>query len=450
MRSSTAGRDSPLSSSPSLNGSGSWSRVDVSTMRRTPSSISLVKPMTAPGGGSSISTSSSVSAISSSSSSSPSSPPRGSHSSPQPVVPSLALPDGGHASAAKQAGSPPAFVPASPSSLSMAMAASSSLRSSTSGTSSAADAHVAAASPHRMASPRHQQQHQHHHHQQPGFGASELARRALLSSADLVAAPELTSGARAGLSSSSNPSSLASSLSYSTSGLTDRMMALDGSSASGGWGEYHTLDALRIRKLAVDNLPRSAPLRSATRLLALLLKHQDRLFKVNQHDQVPEPLYALFEHLTNNGLAVEDLFAFQISRVKVEPLYHLVMYKGMSLSNETNIHLVSEILRLALERLPRRPFHFARFEPPRSFDELEGDEAGSVKLAEEVLGRVDAVERQIAGQVVGLVGHLVSMAEVNGANEELLLHVFAPLLVDGKWLAYRKPPAVKLREPFVV
>ncbi len=28
------------------------------------------------------------------------------------------------------------------------------------------------------------------------------------------------------------------------------------------------------------------------------------------------------------GLAVEDLFAFQISRVKVEPLYHLVMYKG--------------------------------------------------------------------------------------------------------------------------
>jgi hypothetical protein len=194
-----------------------------------------------------------------------------------------------------------------------------------------------------MASPRHQQQHHHHHQQQqqqPGFGASELARRALLSSADLVAAPELTSGGRAGLSSSSNPSSLASSLSYSTSGLTDRMMALDGSSASGGWGEYHTLDALRIRKLAVDNLPRSAPLRSATRLLALLLKHQDRLFKVprtharthahapphtwnsqrqirknsglthptnqpidqvNQHDQVPEPLYALFEHLTNNG-----------------------------------------------------------------------------------------------------------------------------------------------------
>lgn len=196
-----------------------------------------------------------------------------------------------------------------------------------------------------------------------------MARRALLSSADLVAAPELTSGGRAGLSSSSsNPSSLASSLSYSTSGLTDRMIALDASSASGGWGEYHTLDALRIRKLTVDNLPRSAPLRSATRLLALLLKHQDRLFKVNQHDQVPEPLYALFEHLTNNGLAVEDLFAFQISRVKVEPLYHLVMHKGMSLSNETNIHLVSEILRLALERLPRRPFHFARFEPPCSFD----------------------------------------------------------------------------------
>jgi hypothetical protein len=82
--------------------------------------------------------------------------------------------------------------------------------------------------------------------------------------------------------------------------------------------------------------------------------------------------------------------------------------------------------------------------------ELEGNELEQLRLAEEVLERVDAAERQIIGQVVGLVGHLVSMAEINGANEELLLHIFGPLLVDGRWLAYRKPPAVRLHEPFVV
>lgn len=85
------------------------------------------------------------------------------------------------------------------------------------------------------------------------------------------------------------------------------------------------------------------------------------------------------------GLAVEDLFAFQIAKAKVEPLYNLVIHKGeqsfrfdvtipylkkhsgMSLSEDTNAHIVGELLRLALERLPRKPFNFEQYEPDHSF-----------------------------------------------------------------------------------
>lgn len=89
------------------------------------------------------------------------------------------------------------------------------------------------------------------------------------------------------------------------------------------------------------------------------------------------------------GLAVEDLFSFHISRTKVEPLFHLIMNKGepcaivplplsprlpfhifhsgMSLPDQTNIHVVAEMLRLALERLPRKPINFNHIEPSRSF-----------------------------------------------------------------------------------
>lgn len=75
---------------------------------------------------------------------------------------------------------------------------------------------------------------------------------------------------------------------------------------------------------------------------------------------------------------------------------------------------------------------------------MEGDNTSRVKLAEAILKSVDAGERQLVGLVVGLLSHLISMSEINGVNEGLLLHMFAPLLVDGRWLVYRAPPTVRL------
>jgi len=81
-----------------------------------------------------------------------------------------------------------------------------------------------------------------------------------------------------------------------------------------------------------------------------------------------------------------------------------------------------------------------------AFADLVGNEAEQIKLVAELLNCISIMERQLVGLVVELVSRL---NEGNG-NEELLLHIFAPLLVEEKWLTYRKPPSIQLAEPFVV
>lgn len=143
----------------------------------------------------------------------------------------------------------------------------------------------------------------------------------------------------------------------------------------------------------------------------------------------------------------------------------VIAIAGISPTKDTNPHILSELLRLALERLPRKPINFESYEPSVSFigtgysillnpqlsstylsSELAGDSTNQMKMLEEMLGHIEPGERQLVGLIVNLVKRLQSANESNSADE-ILANIFAPLLVDGRWLAYRKPPTVKLLHP---
>jgi len=159
----------------------------------------------------------------------------------------------------------------------------------------------------------------------------------------------------------------------------------------------------------------------------------------------------MIEFLEGPALDTREIFAYRvISKHLLAPLLKSMRRKGAPhLPTDTDPHLVAEMLKISYEELPRRPFNFDKFEPESSFNDLH-DHKSRVDFIRKALVTIGDPEKQSLGILISLLSKTTSKSSSNGMDAETLAALFAPFLVDAKWLNYKIPPSVKLKKPFKV
>jgi len=204
--------------------------------------------------------------------------------------------------------------------------------------------------------------------------------------------------------------------------------------------------ALR-RKQVIDVTPE---LQSSILLLTIMIKEQNTLFD-RRTDQVSADVKCMAEFLENQALGTREIFAYRvISKHLLAPLLKSMRRKGAPhLPPDTDPHLVAEMLKTSYEELPRRPFNFEKFEPESSFNDLTDNNARA-QFIKRALATISDPEKQLVGILMSLLNKTAAQSKENGMDVETLAALFAPFVVDGKWLNHKIPPAVKLKRPFKI
>jgi hypothetical protein len=188
-------------------------------------------------------------------------------------------------------------------------------------------------------------------------------------------------------------------------------------------------------------------LRSSMDVLLLMMKEVNTLFE-NRTDQLPHAVSVTIQFIEAKGLEQDEIFGYRASRGRPNGLI-AELQQGKPLPEDTDVHVATEILRILYERLPRRPFNFERYEPPHAFNEMKSA-SERVAFVKDTLRTVDEVERQLVGAFIRLLTKIVAHSETNRMDGEALAALLSPLIVDGRWLNYKQPPVVKLKQAFVL
>ena len=78
------------------------------------------------------------------------------------------------------------------------------------------------------------------------------------------------------------------------------------------------------------------------------------------------------------------------------------------------------------------------------------DNNSRVQFIKKALSTIGDAEKQLVGILMSLLSKTAAKSSVNGMDTETLAALFAPFVVDGKWLNHKIPPAIKLKKPFKI
>eukprot|EP01087_Luapelamoeba_hula_P011576 TRINITY_DN3156_c1_g1_i1.p1 TRINITY_DN3156_c1_g1~~TRINITY_DN3156_c1_g1_i1.p1 ORF type:complete len:627 (-),score=73.39 TRINITY_DN3156_c1_g1_i1:59-1939(-) len=187
---------------------------------------------------------------------------------------------------------------------------------------------------------------------------------------------------------------------------------------------------------------------ASAQLIRILMQEAAGLFD-KQTSQVPSEIMSLITFIEIYGLGVQDILAYQVlSKHLMAPLFkQLRTTKGAVLSPDTDPHLAAQMLKTAIADLPHPPINFEKYEPKQAFTEIQ-DLRGQVEYARGVVASLSPPDKETVGALVALLNKACHNSSTNGLTAERLAAIFAPFLVDTKWLNYRQSTSVKLNKPF--
>jgi len=195
-------------------------------------------------------------------------------------------------------------------------------------------------------------------------------------------------------------------------------------------------------------------MKAAVVVMRILLDLYSKIFsKKKSSKKLPLSLQVAVDFIEKNKATEKENFFFVMvpHTAELDMLLNSCEHQGTSLQ-QADPYVVGEILKMSLKKLKRKPFNLERYEPIKAFNELEKDEERIVFI-QVTVKTLKKRDYEILRMVLNILLQVKNKHSSNAVAEQVqnkLEEMFAPLLIDHRWLNHKQPPVVKLEKAFVI